>query len=886
MALAVALAVGGSEVRVAAQPATNSLDVAMRLFQTAAFDLAEKELAGFIAAHPQSDKVPEATLFRAQCRFRLGDLDGALSLLRSGEGAAGLLADQYAYWIAESLFQKGSVAEAGAAFGKLLADHPTSARRLEASLGEAYAFFVLGDLKRAFDLLRSVQGHFQQALQARPEDELALRGQLLLAEVALALQDFPVAEEVLKRLADRPLPTESAWQRDYLRARTEWGRQQPQAALGTLSNLLTQASAVTNQSALKARAEGWALEGEILEATGQREAAIQAYEQNLGPTVPAVRRQESLQRIVRLGLALARWDEVAARLETYLQQHPDDAGSEGARMMLGEVRLQQFYQTAEPERAQMTNLLQQARQQFTQVATNPASPLVPTALLDRGWCLWEAGRFVSATNLLAEAATDFEAAADRLPVSEPQAIARFKLADARFTLGDPGGAVSNYWRVVTDYPALPGVTNGLAAHALYQIVRGSIQLGDLTNANRAVEMILRAYPRSYFGDRSVLLFGQAVTRAGRPAEARAVLEEFTNRFPDSELAAEAGLAIARTFQQERDWAGAEAAYGRWLSRFTNGAAQPKAEFERAWNAYRAGNETNALRLFTNFVAQFQDHALAPWAQEWVGDYHYRNEQFDRAEFDYQIIFQNPRWPHSDLTQHARLMAGRAAFSRQDYNAARGYLTNLIADPACSTNLLAEAWFELGNTLMADKPAGTTNALESYQQAADAFRRIPQQFPASRFAPLAWGLVGDCELQLGAADAKHYDASIEAYRNVLKAERADVATRSMAEVHLAFALEKKAERASTLERMDLVNEALARYLAVVTGGLRPDETADPFWVKKAALDAARLAEEQQKWDVAAGLYEKLKEISPALSGMWQERLERLQQLREAAEPDAR
>jgi hypothetical protein len=106
---------------------------------------------------------------------------------------------------------------------------------------------------------------------------------------------------------------------------------------------------------------------------------------------------------------------------------------------------------------------------------------------------------------------------------------------------------------------------------------------------------------------------------------------------------------------------------------------------------------------------------------------------------------------------------------------------------------------------------------------------------------------------------------------------------MAEVGIALALEKKAEQPGP-ERLGWLNDALARYLSLVTGaGLRPGETADPFWVKEAALGAGRLAEQLRRWDVAASLYERLKELSPVLRDTWQARLERVSQLRQEPPP---
>jgi uncharacterized protein (DUF1778 family) len=74
------------------------------------------------------------------------------------------------------------------------------------------------------------------------------------------------------------------------------------------------------------------------------------------------------------------------------------------------------------------------------------------------------------------------------------------------------------------------------------------------------------------------------------------------------------------------------------------------------------------------------------------------------------------------------------------------------------------------------------------------------------------------------------------------------------------------------------------LYVVDGkNLRENETADPFWVKKAAEEAARLAESQQLWEVAARLYRRLiDELAPALRKTWELKLEKLARPRSPAE----
>src|SRR5439155_11460268 len=230
----------------AASAEARAYDAAVRLYDGAAFDLAETELANFVKNYPDSENVPQAILLQAQSRFRQDKYDGALALLRERSSNAGKLADQYRYWIAECLFKKGDFAGAAAAFAQMLSDFPDSSRRLSASLGEACARFRLGDWKRTVELITQPTSAFQQAALKRTDDALYVRGLLLLGETYLALKEYRAGEEVMDRLAERNLPPESGWQRFYLLARLQQADQRPDSALQTMTNLLGQLTTVTN----------------------------------------------------------------------------------------------------------------------------------------------------------------------------------------------------------------------------------------------------------------------------------------------------------------------------------------------------------------------------------------------------------------------------------------------------------------------------------------------------------------------------------------------------------------------------------------------------------------------------------------------------------------
>lgn len=879
--------------RAAGAAETRAYDVARNIFYSGAYELAEREFGEFVKTHPDSDRVPEAVLLQAQCRYQQGKADEALALLRERLAAAGKLVDEYRFWIAESLFRKGSYSEAAGAFAQVLAEFPAAARRLDASLGEAYARFKMGELARTVELLSQPKGAFALAAQNRPDDELTVRGRLLLAEACLGLKDYAKGEEVLVKLAERNLRPDLNWQRLYLLARIQSEAQRPDAALETVTNLVTQLAAATNALSLSLQADAAALQGEIFEHRGQTELAIQAYERNLGTNAPVARRHQAIQQTVQWTLAQNKVGDAARRLEAFAARYPSDPMLDLLRMTVGELRLRELRELADEPRRGATNLLQQARTQFEQVIANGSTQWVARSQLDRGWCLWEEGRLRQDNARFGDGLLAFQAAAQLLPRSDQQAVARFKLADCQFVLTNYSSAITNYWIVATNYSDIPTVQTQLVGQACYQIVRAAIELGDLAGAESAVQRILADFPPGDLNDRSLLLYGQALGRLSSPDRAREFFAGFTNRFPQSALLPEVELAIGRTYEQEGRWSDAAGLYDGWIERHPEHPSRPGVEFERAWAADLAGNQTNALALFTQFVAKYPGHPLAPQAQYWVGGYYFGlgGTNYDRGEENFQKVYQNPNWPQSELSFRARMMAGRAAFARQGYNDAAAYFTNLIAElgkwnPA--STLLPQAYYALADTYVRSPGLvpGSTNVIDSYKDAIVVLGRIPREFPNDPLVPLAWGQMGAYYAQLAGLthDPKDNERALNAYATAASTNStADPACRAMAETGLARVIEKQAEEASGTDRANLLKDALRHYVYVAEGkNLRPTEQADPFWVKEAAVAAARLAEELQQWEVADTWYQRLLTLSPPLRKTWELKLQRLSQLRAQAD----
>ena len=363
----------------------------------------------------------------------------------------------------------------------------------------------------------------------------------------------------------------------------------------------------------------------------------------------------------------------------------------------------------------------------------------------------------------------------------------------------------------------------------------------------------------------LLVFGQELNTARRPAEARALFLEFTRQFTNSTLLPEVRMAMARTCEIEGDWPAAIAVYDDVLRLSPVPSVAVEAEFHRALAFDQAGRDTNAFALMTNFLARHVSSDLAPRAQDWLGDFHFRREEFIEAERRYQPLYENTNWVRSGLGFMARLKAGRSAFMRENFNDATNYFLGLINEKQCPDAVVAQAFFAYGDTLMLRGPPtpDASNRLARFETAISVFRKIPQIYPTSPLAPRALGRIGDCYFQLAAQDARLYTNAFESYQAAMAAPLADAAVRSQAEIGLANCLARQAALRAPADDA-LLASARDHYLNVVYGrNLTGAETPVPLWVKEAGLAAARILESQKRWVEAIQLYGRMQQVIPAL-----------------------
>jgi len=824
-----AFVLGGAQLVTASTREERAFNAAQASFDDEMWSRAEAQFAAFAAKYPDAAATPMAWLMQAQAEIKQGDYTNAIRVLTVNQLKAGKLADQYVNWLGEAQYAGGNFPVAAATFTALVQNFTNSPLRLSATVDAAAALGQLSQWSQVDGLLEAEDGVFQQGLRADADSPLVLRGQLLRAQAKYAGANYAGAAIILESKQLDTLPQDLAWPWVYWLSQTRSELGDLPGSLSAATHLLQIARNARNADLV---ASSLSLRAGLYEKSGLTNEALLDYEQNLiSSNTPVDNQRQAILRTADLLAAQNQFTNAEARLDTFLEQFPKSPAAETALFSLGDLHLKHYAVQGAGANLQ---LAQACLDQFLSAYTN--SEYLGHAYLDRGWCGWLESNYVAA-------ATDFQSAVDQLPRSWDLAVAHFKLGDALYMENDFTNALANYREVVDDFTDIPEVVQKLDEQALYQCLRVSEAMNDATGANDALARILREYPAGDLTDNAILFFGEYEAGTGQPDEAQRLFGRFVKQFPHSELLPQAELAVARTYEQQTNWPAAITNYDNWLRDFPTNDLRAQAIYAAAQAHYQSGDDTNALAQFTSFIAQFSTNDLAPQAQWWVADYFFRADNFASAETNYENIFQNPVWKNSALNYPAQFMAGRAAMGRNGYPDATRYFATLISDTNCPPDLGVRARFACAAAWMQIPSADTNNPAANYATAISFLTQIVQMNPTNSDAARAWGEIGNCYFQMS-----NFDEAENAYTQVFgtnapAAPAANVSARSAAMVGYGLVLEKRAESATGADQTNLLQEALGKYLDVfdtsVGENLRDGETADPFWVKKAGLQALPL-----------------------------------------------
>jgi tetratricopeptide (TPR) repeat protein len=122
--------------------------------------------------------------------------------------------------------------------------------------------------------------------------------------------------------------------------------------------------------------------------------------------------------------------------------------------------------------------------------------------------------------------------------------------------------------------------------------------------------------------------------------------------------------------------------------------------------------------------------------------------------------------------------------------------------------------------------------------------------------------GDIFFEAGGAES--YRRGIDAYDQLASDKEAPINWRNQALFKKGLCLEKMADRAG----------ALGAFYQVLENESHPDRQRELFWYYKAGFNAARILEEDSKWESAAAIYQRLASAGGSRSEEARGRLTRL------------
>ena len=633
--------------------------------------------------------------------------------------------------------------------------------------------------------------------------EWAMRAQLRAAELHIEMGDAPDARHLLEEM--KPTSVAERRERRVLRGRLELILQRPERAIGMFQALLKRPEKSGHATLIAA-------------LFGIAEAHLQLKTPETGDDV--------LEQFIDLHPADPDLPLIFAKLDDlYRTEHkpsrnelekwvrrPEEPRRTFARWYLARLEIR-------------AGRRERARQLFSDLRhTRIKSPTIAPALL-------EFAQFEMQDRHLDEAIAILDNA--RLLYPEPALLARidFLSAQAHYLAKQLDTATAAFEQIAHS-------NSPWAKAALFNASTGWLQLG-----NHARFLVDYTELDKQSGDqesRANLRLEEGLMQGAKgDKKAEASLHQFIRDFPKNPRVSEAWVALAEmafhSSPPRLDEARKDLAHA--ADSAPTAAAAERADYLSIWVEESAGgNETKVIELAKRFLEQ---HGLSPFAPEVRmkrAELYYRRQDFANAQTQFEIIAQQN--PDDALAEKALFFAAESAMSSMGEHSLDRAI--VLFDQVVQKNG-AMRWPARNEEALIERKLGKSkDALALYDEV------LKSDAPQSEKREALCGK-GDIFFEMGGSE--NYQQAIKIYDQLASDKHEPSHWRNQALFKKALCLEKKNERVGALEMFYKILDDPA------VAGL-PDEQRELFWYYKAGFNAARLLEEDSKWESAAAIYERL------------------------------
>jgi hypothetical protein len=359
-------------------------------------------------------------------------------------------------------------------------------------------------------------------------------------------------------------------------------------------------------------------------------------------------------------------------------------------------------------------------------------------------------------------------------------------------------------------------------------------------------------------ERGDLSLEEGLTQAAQGnKKAKETLQAFLQAFPRHKRISEAWVALAELAFHSVP-VNLEAARKNLESARKsepNVAASERADYLAIWieDSAPAADPARVIEAANAFLQKYPASPLISDVRMKLAETYFRQQDFPNAQTQFQILAQeNPR---AGFAEKALFFAAKSAMQSMGAQSLDQALVLLDEVVKKNGELKWPARIE---------QAVIERKLGKPQDAATLYDEVLQGAAKPEEKREALCGKGDILYESGAVDRKNYQSAIEIYDQL--ASQKDVAPhwRNQALFKKGICLEKLDDRAN----------ALATFYIIIEDEGRPDRQREFFWYYKAGFNAARLLEEDSKWQPAAIVYQKLASAGGARSEEAKSRLGRL------------
>lgn len=274
----------------------------------------------------------------------------------------------------------------------------------------------------------------------------------------------------------------------------------------------------------------------------------------------------------------------------------------------------------------------------------PKSASAPQALYEWAWCEREAGRN-------GEARKRYGEFLERHPRARLAADVTVELAELEFEAEEIDAAADRLEKLVAS-----GLRKALRPRVLYRLGRCHASRGDLKEAARTFEALLKVDPESGFA-------GRAAFQAG---EARLKLKEYEAAVGHFRRAAGSGSGIGERGLLRRGecealtgrWKESEASCAEFLKRYPESALAPRARFGRGWAQENQGKREEAVAEYRKVLAARGRDETSARSQFQIGECLFALKRYDEAIKELikvEVSYGYPQWRSRALLEIGRVL---------------------------------------------------------------------------------------------------------------------------------------------------------------------------------------------------------------------------------------